>query len=157
MSHPFVSVSVDGDVAVVSMNKPPINGLGAELRSGIADAVDAANANPAVKAIVLTGTPRAFSGGADVTEFGTPKALREPNLRVVIAMLENTPKPVIAAIAGQCLGGGLELALGAHFRVALADASPHPGVAHAKSLLDQKPGDERPARLLGNHKYGERA
>ena len=79
------------------MNKPPVNGLGAELRSGIADALERANGNAAVKAIVLTGTSRAFSGGADVTEFGTPKAAREPNLRVVISLLENSPKPVVAA------------------------------------------------------------
>ena len=67
-SNPFVSVVVDGEVAVVTMNKPPVNGLGAELRSGIANALDAANANVAVKAIVLTGTARAFSGGADIRE-----------------------------------------------------------------------------------------
>jgi 3-hydroxyacyl-CoA dehydrogenase len=139
---------VDGDVAVVTMNKPPINGLGAELRAGIADALDAANANPAVRAIVLTGTARAFSGGADVTEFGTPKALREPNLRVVIGLLENNPKPVIAAIAGQCLGGGLELAMGAHFRVALADASL--GLPEVKlGLLPGAGGTQRLPRLIG--------
>ena len=148
MNSTVVSVVVDGEVAVVTMNKPPINGLGAELRAGIADALDAANANPAVKAIVLTGTERAFSGGADVTEFGTPKALREPNLRVVIALLENNPKPVIAAIAGQCLGGGLELALGAHFRVALADASL--GLPEVKlGLLPGAGGTQRLPRLIG--------
>ena len=148
MNSTVVSVVVDGEVAIVTMNKPPINGLGAELRAGIADALDAANANPAVKAIVLTGTPRAFSGGADVTEFGTPKALREPNLRVVIALLENNPKPVIAAIAGQCLGGGLELALGAHFRVALPDASL--GLPEVKlGLLPGAGGTQRLPRLIG--------
>ena len=148
MDNPCVSVVVDGDVAIVTMNKPPINGLAAELRSGIADALDRANANAAVKAIVLTGTARAFSGGADVTEFGTPKALREPNLRVVIALLENNPKPVIAAIAGQCLGGGLELALGAHYRVALADASL--GLPEVKlGLLPGAGGTQRLPRLIG--------
>src|SRR4249920_1710226 len=130
------------------MNKPPVNGLGAELRSGIVDAIDAANANPAVRAIVLTGTARAFSGGADVTEFGTPKAAREPNLRVVIGVLENSAKPVIAAIAGQCLGGGLELALGAHFRVALADA--WLGLPEVKlGLLPGAGGTQRLPRLIG--------
>jgi len=147
-NNPFVSVTVDGEIAVVTMNKPPVNGLGAELRSGIADAIDAANANPAVKAIVLTGTARAFSGGADVTEFGTPKALREPNLRTVIEIVENSPKPVVAAIAGQCLGGGLELALGAHYRVALADASL--GLPEVKlGLLPGAGGTQRLPRLIG--------
>ena len=99
MNHPFVNCAVNGSVAVITMNKPPVNGLGAELRAGIAAALDEANADSAVQAIVLTGTPKAFSGGADVTEFGTPKSLAEPNLRVVISLLENNPKPVVAAIA----------------------------------------------------------
>ena len=148
MTHPFVSTAIDGDIAVVTMNKPPVNGLGAELRSGIVDAIDAANANPAVRAIVLTGTARAFSGGADVTEFGTPRAAREPNLRTVIVVLENSAKPVVAAIAGQCLGGGLELALGAHFRVALPDASL--GLPEVKlGLLPGAGGTQRLPRLIG--------
>ena len=148
MNHSFVSTVIDGEVAVVTMNKPPVNGLGAELRSGVVEAIDAANANPAVKAVVLTGTARAFSGGADVTEFGTPKAAREPNLRTVIVVLENSAKPVIAAIAGQCLGGGLELAMGAHFRVALADASL--GLPEVKlGLLPGAGGTQRLPRLIG--------
>ena len=148
MNHSFVSTVVEGEVAVVTMNKPPVNGLGAELRSGIVEAIDAANANPTVKAVVLTGTARAFSGGADVTEFGTPKAAREPNLRTVIVVLENSAKPVIAAIAGQCLGGGLELAMGAHFRVALADASL--GLPEVKlGLLPGAGGTQRLPRLIG--------
>ena len=143
-----VTTTLDGEIAVIAMNKPPINGLGTELRSGIVDAVDTANANPAVRAIVLTGTARAFSGGADVTEFGTPKAAREPNLRVVIGVVENSAKPVIAAIAGQCLGGGFELALGAHFRVALADASL--GLPEVKlGLLPGAGGTQRLPRLIG--------
>jgi 3-hydroxyacyl-CoA dehydrogenase len=143
-----VHYTVDDGVAVITMDKPPINGLGAELRSGIADALDRANADAAVTAIVLTGTARAFSGGADVTEFGTPKALQEPNLRTVISLLENSPKPVVAAIAGVCLGGGFELALGAHFRVALADASL--GLPEVKlGLLPGAGGTQRLPRLIG--------
>ncbi len=148
MKNPYVTCTVDSDVAVITMNKPPINGLGAELRSGIVEALDEAVANTAVKAIVLTGTARAFSGGADVTEFGTPKASREPNLRVVIAALDDSPKPIVAAIAGQCLGGGLELALGAHFRVALADAQL--GLPEVKlGLLPGAGGTQRLPRLIG--------
>ena len=148
MNNEFVSSKVDGGIAVVSMNKPPVNGLGFALRSGIVEALDEANADPAVKAIVLTGTARAFSGGADVTEFGTPKASQEPNLRTVITLLENSAKPVVAAIGGVCLGGGLELAMGAHFRVALPDASL--GLPEVKlGLLPGAGGTQRLPRLIG--------
>ena len=148
MNSTCVSLTLDGEVAVIAMNKPPVNGLGYELRSGIVEALDEATANASVKAIVLAGTSRAFSGGADVTEFGTPNAAREPNLRVVIAALEASQKPVVAAIAGQCLGGGLELALGAHFRVALADASL--GLPEVKlGLLPGAGGTQRLPRLIG--------
>ena len=144
----FAKYEVHGEVAVITMNKPPVNGLGADLRAGIADALDSANADSAVRAIVLMGSPRAFSGGADVTEFGTPKAAREPNLRVVISLIENNAKPVVAAIGGQCLGGGLELALGCHFRVALADATI--GLPEVKlGLLPGAGGTQRLPRLLG--------
>src|SRR3990167_5894637 len=143
-----VTVSVRGPVAVLAMDRPPVNSLGYDLRVGIADALDEANANPAVQAIVLTGTARAFSAGADVTEFGTPKGAKEPNLRVVITMLEDNPKPVIGAIAGQCLGGGLELALGCHFRVALPDAQL--GLPEVKiGLLPGAGGTQRLPRLIG--------
>ena len=147
MSNP-VSLSVHGPVAVITMDKQPVNSLGAALRAGIADALDQANANAAVRAIVLTGTARAFSAGADVTEFGTPNAAREPNLRVVIAMLEDSPKPVVGAIAGQCLGGGLELAMGCHFRVASADTNL--GLPEVKlGLLPGAGGTQRLPRLVG--------
>ena len=147
MSNP-VSIRVQGPVAVLSMNRPPVNSLGYDLRAGIADALDAANADPAVQAIVLIGTARAFSAGADVTEFGMPKGAKEPNLRVVIEMLENSPKPVIGAISGQCLGGGLELAMGCHFRVALADAQL--GLPEVKiGLLPGAGGTQRLPRLIG--------
>ena len=148
MKSTCVTLTVDGEIAVIAMNKPPVNGLGYELRSGIVDALDAAIANAAVRAIVLTGTARAFSGGADVTEFGTPNAGRAPALSAVIAAVESSAKPVVAAIAGQCLGGGLELALGAHFRVALADASL--GLPEVKlGLLPGAGGTQRLPRLIG--------
>ena len=104
-----------GQVAVVTLNNPPINGLGLELRRGIIAAIDRAIENPEVRAIVLIGSDRAFSGGADVKEFGTPKSSQEPNLLTVIRRIESCPKPVIAAISGACMGGGLELALGSSF------------------------------------------
>ena len=117
-----VRYELRGATALITLDYPPVNGLGAALRSGITQALEQALADPAVQAIVLTGSERAFSGGADVKEFGTPLAMQEPRLPTVIAALENASKPVVAAIGGVCMGGGLELALGAHYRVARADA-----------------------------------
>ena len=111
-----------GRTAVISLEFPPVNGLGAALRSALMKALERAAADGDVRAIVITGTPKAFSGGADVKEFGTPAAAREPRLPDLIVALEDSSKPVVAAIAGICLGGGLELALGAHYRVARAEA-----------------------------------
>jgi 3-hydroxyacyl-CoA dehydrogenase len=114
--------STHGAVAVIAMNNPPVNGLGHDLRSGIVAGIDQALADPAVQAIVLIGSARAFSGGADIKEFNTPKAFAEPTLHAVIRLAEGSSKPVIAAIGGVCMGGGLELALGCHYRVAMAGA-----------------------------------
>jgi len=122
MAMSVTEYQIQGRVAVITMNSPPVNGLGLELRSGILAALDRANADPAIAAIVLTGTAKAFSGGADIREFNSPKALAEPNLFTLIRAMEEGRKPVVAAISGACMGGGLELALGAHFRVATADA-----------------------------------
>ena len=116
------SYEVRGANALIRLDYPPVNGLGAALRQGLMQALDRALADDAVKAIVVTGSERAFSGGADVKVFGTPNAAREPRLPALIAAFENSPKPVVAAVAGVCMGGGLELALGAHYRVAKSDA-----------------------------------
>jgi 3-hydroxyacyl-CoA dehydrogenase len=116
----IVSVQRHGDVAVIHMDSPPVNALGHALRSGLMDALSQLRGESGLRAIVLAGTARAFSGGADITEFGKPT--REPNLRVVIAAVEDMPIPVVAAIQGVALGGGLELALGCHARVAWASA-----------------------------------
>ena len=142
------SYAVHGPVAVVTLNNPPVNGLGHALRSGIVAALDQALADPQVQAIVLTGSARAFSGGADVREFGTPKAGQEPTLPSVIRALDGATKPVVAAIAGVCLGGGLELALGCHYRVALPDASL--SLPEVKlGLLPGAGGTQRLPRLIG--------
>ena len=116
------SYEIRGANALIRLDHPPVNGLGAALRQGLMQALDRALADAQVQAIVVTGSERAFSGGADVKEFGTPNSAREPRLPALIAAFENSPKPVIAAIAGVCMGGGLELALGAHYRVAKGDA-----------------------------------
>ncbi len=102
---------------MITLDNPPVNGLGYELRSELVAGIDRALADPAVNAIVLIGAGKVFSGGADIREFNTPKAMAEPTLRTVIRVVEGAGKPVIAAIGGVCMGGGLELSLGCHFRV----------------------------------------
>lgn len=111
-----------GRVAVVTLDNPPVNGLGHALRTHILAALDQASTDPAVEALVLIGTGKNFSAGADVREFGTARATAEPTLRTLISALEESAKPVVAAINGTCMGGGLELALGCHYRVALSTA-----------------------------------
>jgi 3-hydroxyacyl-CoA dehydrogenase len=113
---------VHGDVAVITMNNPPINGLGYATRVGLTSGLEKANADPSVKSIVITGAGKAFSGGADIKEFGSPKAVAEPNLLSVILAIENSAKPVVAAVHSVAMGGGLELSLGCHYRIAAPGA-----------------------------------
>jgi 3-hydroxyacyl-CoA dehydrogenase len=139
---------VHGDVAVITLNNPPVNGLGLSTRQAIADGLEKAENDAAVKAIVLTGAGKAFSGGADIREFGSPKAIQEPNLLSVITRIENTTKPVIAAVHSVCMGGGLELALGCHYRL----AAPGCNVALPEVKLGLIPGaggTQRLPRVLG--------
>ncbi len=146
--NPPTRTSRRGHVAVVVMDNPPVNGLGHALRVAVIDAVDAAMADPTVRAVVLTGSDRFFSGGADVREFGTPRAGLAPNLLALLSVVEESPKPVVAAIAGACLGGGLELAMACHYRVALASASL--GLPEVKlGLLPGASGTQRLPRLVG--------
>ncbi|MHB1690454.1 MAG: 3-hydroxyacyl-CoA dehydrogenase NAD-binding domain-containing protein [Thiomonas sp.] len=111
-----------GDVAVLTLDNPPVNGFGRQQRRLLVEAIDAAAADPAVRGIVVTGAGAMFSGGADIREFGKPEAMASPHLLDVIAVAEACAKPVVAAINGTCMGGGLEFALGCHGRVALASA-----------------------------------
>ncbi|MBU2053713.1 MAG: enoyl-CoA hydratase/isomerase family protein [Proteobacteria bacterium] len=113
---------VRGGIAIITMNNPPVNGLGHATRSGIFDGLKKALADGAVKAVVITGAGKAFSGGADIKEFNTPKSFAEPNLLTVIEAVEAADKPVIAAVHSVAMGGGLELALGCHYRVAAPGA-----------------------------------
>lgn len=148
MINELINYEIREQVAVITMERPPVNSLGYPLRAGITQAIELANADEKVIAIVLTGSKRAFSGGADITEFNTPEATRYPRLTLVIQALEDSPKPVIAAIAGVCLGGGFELALGAHFRVVDADAKF--GLPEVKlGLLPGAGGTQRLPRLIG--------
>ena len=138
----------EGSVAVLEMANPPVNGLGYDLRRGIVDGIDRAEADPAITAIVLTGSDSAFSGGADVREFGSAKSGMAPNLLDVIAAVEGSAKPVVAAISGNCLGGGLELAMGCHYRV--ADAKASLGLPEVKlGLIPGASGTQRLPRLIG--------
>jgi 3-hydroxyacyl-CoA dehydrogenase len=139
---------VHGPVAVITLSNPPVNGLGHATRLSLTDNLQKANADAAVKAIVITGAGKAFSGGADIKEFGTPKALSEPNLLSVIRAVENSAKPVVAAIHSVCMGGGLELALGCHYRI----AAPGTSVALPEVKLGLLPGaggTQRLPRVLG--------
>ena len=142
------SYQVNGDVAIITMTNPPINGLGYSTRIGLADGLGKANADPAVKSIVITGAGKAFSGGADIKEFGSPKALMEPNLLSVILACEYSRKPVVAAIHTVAMGGGLELALGCHYRV----CAPGTLIALPEVKLGLIPGaggTQRLPRVLG--------
>ncbi len=136
------------DVAVITMANPPVNGLGYATRQGIAEGLAQAQADQNVKAVVITGAGKAFSGGADIKEFGTSKASQEPNLLSVIAAIEQTTKPVVAAIHTVCMGGGLELALGCHYRV----VAPGTSIALPEVKLGLLPGaggTQRLPRVLG--------
>ncbi|WP_372826739.1 3-hydroxyacyl-CoA dehydrogenase NAD-binding domain-containing protein [Polaromonas sp.] len=134
---------VHGSVAVITLDNPPVNGLGHATRLGITDGLQKAHADSAIKSIVLTGAGKAFSGGADIKEFGTPKALAEPNLLSVILAVENSLKPVVAAVHSVCMGGGLELALGCHYRI----AAPGTSVALPEVKLGLIPGAGGTQRL----------
>ncbi len=115
----FVRYEQDRDVAVMTMDNPPVNCLCHEVRRGLADALDRADLDPAVRAVVLTGSAKAFSAGADIGELDSHLAFAEPDQNeLVTSILERMSKPVVAALSGLALGGGLELALGCHYRVA---------------------------------------
>lgn len=111
-----VETVILGDVALVTVDNPPVNALGHAVRAGLVAAIDAAAADPAVRAVVLTGAGRTFPAGADIREFGTPPA--DPWLPEVCNRIEASAKPVVAALHGTALGGGFEVALAAHWRIA---------------------------------------
>ena len=112
-------------MAVITLDNPPVNGLGHATRAGVARGPRPRDRRCRVATPSSSPAPaRRFSGGADIREFNTPKASAEPTLHTVIRAIEDCAKPVVAAIDGVCMGGGLELALGCHYRVAApGDAS----------------------------------
>jgi 3-hydroxyacyl-CoA dehydrogenase len=97
---------VQDGVAFISLENPPVNGFGYHTRVCIADGIVRALDDSGVKAIVLAGAGNAFSGGADMREFGTPKALQEPSLQTIIDVIETSPKPVLPAVHSVAMGGG---------------------------------------------------
>lgn len=110
--------TLDSGVAIIRLDGPPLNCLCLHLRRRLAEAIDSALANPNIAALILYGTDEVFSAGADLGELDTPDMTREPSLPTIVRMLEDSTKPTIAAIGHLCMGGGVELALGCHFRVA---------------------------------------
>jgi len=142
------SYSVRDGIAVITLNNPPVNGLGSVLRPGIMDGIKKAGADPAVKAVVIIGSAKAFSGGADIREFNTPKMLVPPSLPELNDAQDACAKPMVAAIGGFALGGGLELALGCHYRVALPKSQL--GLPEVKlGLLPGSGGTQRLPRVVG--------
>lgn len=134
------------EVGIVTVDSPPVNALSAAVRGGILECIKAAIADPAIKGIVLTCAGRTFIAGADITEFGKPP--KPPGLNEVLAEMENSPKPIVAAIHGTALGGGLEVALACHYRVAVKEAKL--GLPEVKlGLLPGAGGTQRLPRAVG--------
>ncbi len=143
-----LKLEVRDGVAVLTLVNPPVNSLGFALRTALVEGLERANADEGVGAIVVIGSGAGFSGGADIREFGTPKAAAYPNLLNVLREIEASAKPVIAAIGGVCMGGGLELALACHYRVGVPGAK----IALPEVKLGILPGaggTQRLPRLLG--------
>ena len=144
----FADYTSQGRVAVITLENPPVNALSLGLRKAIADGVERAANDASIRAIVIVGSGNAFCGGADVSEFGRPVMAASPSLWDLFALIENSPKPVVAAINGLALGGGLELALACHYRVAAAAAQI--GLPEVKlGLLPGAGGTQRLPRLVG--------
>jgi len=145
-----------GDVLVVCSNNPPVNALGHAVREGLVGAIEEADGDEAVKAVVIICRGQTFFAGADISEFGTPKSMQPPVLPQVVDIIENCSKPVVAAIHGTAFGGGLEVALASHYRVAVPSAKL--GVPEVKlGLLPGAGGTQRLPRVAGVRKALEMA
>ncbi|HXJ83943.1 MAG TPA: enoyl-CoA hydratase/isomerase family protein, partial [Candidatus Methylomirabilis sp.] len=145
------SVDLDrrGRVAVLTVNNPPVNALSQHVRKGLHDGLGQAGADAGAQAVVITCAGRTFIAGADITEFGKPPT--EPSLHAVLALIEGSAKPVVAAIHGTALGGGLEVTLACHYRVGVKGA--RFGLPEVKlGLLPGAGGTQRLPRVVGVQK-----
>jgi 3-hydroxyacyl-CoA dehydrogenase len=144
-----VDISTRGRVAVLTVDNPPVNALSQHVRKGLHDGIKQATADGAVQAIVIACAGRTFTAGADITEFGKPPA--EPSLHSVLDLIEGSPKPVVAAVHGTALGGGLEVTLACHYRVAVKAA--RFGLPEVKlGILPGAGGTQRLPRVVGVEK-----
>jgi 3-hydroxyacyl-CoA dehydrogenase len=144
----FTDYTSRGAVAVITLHNPPVNALSLGLRTAIADGIERAAGDGSIRAVVIVGSGNAFCGGADVGEFGLPAMSASPSLLDLFSLIENSPKPVVAAINGLALGGGLELAMACHYRVAAAAAQL--GQPEVKlGILPGAGGTQRLPRLVG--------
>ena len=145
MSSP-VAYTLDGDIAVISIDNPPVNALSHAVREGLLAAVERFRNDHAAKAAVIVGAGRTFIAGADIKEFGKP--LADPQLPHITNVIETSGKPVVAALHGTALGGGLEVALGCHYRVAVKGAKV--GLPEVNlGILPGAGGTQRTPRLVG--------
>ena len=141
-----VSLQKEGSVSVITIDNPPVNALSNAVRAGIVECIDAAAADATTHAILLICAGRTFIAGADIREFNSPPD--EPYLGDVVARIESQSKPVVAAIHGTALGGGLEVAMACHYR--LADAAASVGLPEVNlGLLPGASGTQRVTRLAG--------
>src|SRR6059036_2233910 len=143
---PSVDLDRRGRIAVITVNNPPVNALSQHVRQGLRDGVTQAVADSGVAAIVITCAGRTFIAGADITEFG--KAPQAPSLHEVLDLIEGSPKPVVAAVHGTALGGGLEVTLACHYRVGVRTA--RFGLPEVRlGLLPGAGGTQRLPRVVG--------
>ncbi len=144
----FADYTSQGAVAVITLKNPPVNALSRGLRAAIADGLEQAGDDESIRAVIIIGSGSAFCGGADVSEFGLPAMSASPSLTDLLAQIEGSPKPVIAGLNGLALGGGLELAMACHYRIASPGAPL--GQPEVKlGLLPGAGGTQRLPRLVG--------
>src|ERR1700730_15326946 len=144
-----VDLRRDGEIAIVTVDNPPVNALKHEVRAGLTEALRQTAEDAAVKGVVIACAGRPSSAGADITEFGKPP--QTPGLGEVITAIEAMPKPVVAALHGTAFGGGVEVALACHFRAAVPSA--RVGLPEVKlGLLPGAGGTQRLPRLIGPEK-----
>ncbi len=142
----FVTLDIEGEIATLTINNPPVNALGQKVREGLSKGIQAAGKKPEVRAVIIIAEGRTFPAGADITEFGNPPL--PPMLPDVCQVIEDCPKPVIAALHGTALGGGFEIALSAHYRIALESA--RVGLPEVNlGILPGASGTQRVPRIAG--------